>query len=148
MEERDREREPVVAARGSQGGGLGIQFIHLSSPFLHFRETISPSQISSPRRFLNSPRRTKFTDSCISCIKIYEQDIHLSSHFLHFRETISPSRILPRSIVFLGFRRAGGNGRERQRESWLWQREAAGAVASVGADGAIQRHRLRRERER
>ena len=35
--------------------------------------------------------KTKFNDSCISCIKIYEQDTHLSSPFLHFRERISPS---------------------------------------------------------
>ena len=39
--------------------------------------------------------KTKFNDSCISCIKIYEQDTHLSSPFLHFRERISSSRISP-----------------------------------------------------
>ena len=78
--------------------------------------------------------KTKFNDSCISCIKIYEQDTHLSSPFLHFRERILPSRISPpsQSPQRISPSRLEWK-REIERESWLWQREAAGAVASAGA---------------
>ena len=78
--------------------------------------------------------KTKFNDSCISCIKIYEQDTYLSSPFLHFRERISSSRISPpsQSPQRISPSRLEWK-RETERESWLWQREAARAVASAGA---------------
>ena len=80
--------------------------------------------------------KTKFNDSCISCIKIYEQDTHLSSPFLHFCERISPSQISPPSQSpqrISPSRLEWKRETQRERESWLWQREAAGAVASAGA---------------